>query len=282
MRRMNILLVGGSGLLGSELFRSLKMAGHSVDAPSSAELDLTDQKSIDAALSKKYEAVINAAAMIDVDQAEELPDLAYRVNAEGAAMLASSSARYVLFSTNYVFGDEKGAYSEDDTPRPINVYGASKAKGEDLVREACAKNGALCTIIRTSWLYGHARPTFIDGVMEKLQCGERVRALSQRGNFTYARDLAERIVKDFIASNSSGIFHLTNASVPLGVARLEAAQEVARIIGAQLSLVEPEESEAVFRAKRPEHAVLQSTRVPPLPEWKDALRRYIRSQYQLG
>lgn len=280
---MRVLLFGGSGILGRALKPALEKAGARVVAPPHAECDLADTAALDKVLASDLDFIINAAALIHVDKIEEDPKEAFAVNATAAGHIAmrlaerGSSVPYLYISTHYVFGDEKEAYREDDAPAPVNKYGESKAEGERLVRENSRGN---FYIVRTAWLYGSGN-TFVDHVVKALIAGGSYPASGQRGNITYTPVLAQRIVDTFLSGEKeNGIYHLTDAcDLDIGVSRLEIASEIARILGKPQELVQKASDVQVFRARRPAHAALLSTKLPPLPHWKESLARYLRSRW---
>lgn len=153
---MKILLTGKNGQLGFELQRALAPLGEVV-AVGSSDCDLADEQAVIELVRRVQPAIIvNPAAYTAVDKAESEPERAHAINATAPAILAEEAARLgamiVHYSTDYVFDGSKtdGAYSEADTPGPINQYGASKLAGEQGVAEANPRH----LILRTSWVVG--------------------------------------------------------------------------------------------------------------------------------
>ena len=138
---MRILLTGTSGQVGGA-FRPLLEDGNELLAPKRAELDLASPATLAAALDRlKPELLINPAAYTAVDRAEDEADLAFRVNAEAASVIARWAARHrvplVHFSTDYIFdGSGDAPWREDAPTGPLSVYGASKLAGERAIAEA--------------------------------------------------------------------------------------------------------------------------------------------------
>src|SRR5499426_4844615 len=139
---MRLLLLGGTGQIGTEL-RALPLPrGAEVVAPSRSALDLTDTRAIARTIaSEPWSAVINAAAYTEVDRAESEEPVAFAVNAEAPSQLAAETGGrripLVHISTDYVFDGRKGApYVEQDEVAPLNAYGRSKLAGERGVRAA--------------------------------------------------------------------------------------------------------------------------------------------------
>ena len=133
-----ILVVGARGMLGRELLGMLEGTARGLTHD---EMEITSVESVrKALLTIKPAVVINTIAYTDVDGCESNSELAFRVNGEGVRNLAEASAeigaKLVHISTDYVFdGEKETPYLEDDTPRPINVYGQSKLQGEQHVSE---------------------------------------------------------------------------------------------------------------------------------------------------
>ena len=163
---MKILVTGTEGQVGTEMVRlgddEFRVAGLT-----RRELDVTDRDAIARRLDE-YEPdfLVNCAAYTAVDRAEDEPDVAVRVNADAVGWLGEAcnarSVGVIHFSTDYVFdGTKDGAYVEDDTPNPLNVYGASKLAGENRLREATDRH----LILRVSWVFGRIGRSFVDTIL---------------------------------------------------------------------------------------------------------------------
>src|SRR5271165_4294707 len=162
---MRILVLGARGMLGTDLLKEWQ--SDELIPAGSAEADLRDYSHVEKLIqSVRPDWVILSAAYTDVDGCEKNPDLAFAVNSTGVENVArvaqSSGARVFLVSTDYVF-DGKGTrpYETSDPIAPLNVYGASKAAGEQALRE---NHSAWC-IARTSWLFGVHGPSFPEKII---------------------------------------------------------------------------------------------------------------------
>ena len=148
---MRILLTGVNGQVGWELQRALAPLGEVVAADRKL-LDLADTAGIRRTVAAiAPDLIVNPAAYTAVDKAESEPDLARAINADAPGELAACGIPLVHFSTDYVFdGRKSAAYTEEDGPNPLGVYGTTKRAGEEAVQRAATPH----LILRTSWVYG--------------------------------------------------------------------------------------------------------------------------------
>jgi dTDP-4-dehydrorhamnose reductase len=190
---MRLLLLGGSGQVGTE-FQALPLPrGIEVVAPDEAALDLTDRDALDNVVAAgSWSAVINAAAYTDVDRAESDEAKALAVNGDAPARLSDATGRFgiplVHISTDYVFDGCKGApYVESDAPSPLNAYGRSKLAGE----QGVAAGNSRHLILRTSWVYSPYRRNFVRTILRLASERDRLTIVAdQRGCPTAAQDVA--------------------------------------------------------------------------------------------
>ena len=190
---MKILLLGNTGQVGWELHRSLLPLGDitALDYPT---IDMSDPDNIRSILREHLpNLIINATAYTDVDKAETEPDLALAINGTGPGILAQEAKRIgaglIHYSTDYVFDGTKGApYTEEDTPNPLSVYGATKLAGERAVQDV----DGTYLIFRTAWVYSLRRPCFVTKVLGWARQHETLRIVDdQVSTPTWARTLAE-------------------------------------------------------------------------------------------
>lgn len=218
-----IMLTGANGQVGFELARSLQGLGTVVSLDRQA-LDMRNLNLVrDTVRAIKPHLIVNPAAYTAVDKAEVEVDAATRLNAEVPGVLAAEAkklnAALIHYSTDYVFdGSKDGAYMEDDTPCPLNVYGRTKLAGE----QAIAASGCAHLIFRTSWIYGMRGKNFL---LTMLRLGAERQELSvvadQIGAPTWsvsiaaatANVLAQTIVQEHDQwwQAHSGIYHLAAA-----------------------------------------------------------------------
>jgi len=210
-----ILVTGANGQLG----RCIKDA--SINFPeldfifaSREELAIDDKASVTNLFSShKIDYCINAAAYTNVEKAESEPEKAFLINAEAVKNLAilckENNTTLIQISTDYVFDGEKSVpYTEEDPTNPLNVYGASKLKGEYYVQEICEAY----FILRTSWLYSQYGHNFFNSIQRFVKEGRDLTITTEQiGTPTNANDLAE-VILAIITSNTKkyGIYNFSN------------------------------------------------------------------------
>lgn len=205
------LITGGSGMLAAEMRRAAQAAGHSVSAPDRSQLDIADPDAVHAAL-RSTDVVVNCAAYTDVDGAESDRDRAFAINADAAEVVARAAAeagaRMVHVSTDYVFaGDASEPYPAAAPLDPTGVYAESKAAGERAVR--AAHPDAL--IVRTAWLYGAGGGCFPRTIAKAARERGHLRVVDdQRGQPTWAADVARVILDLVVAGAPGGAYHATS------------------------------------------------------------------------
>jgi len=218
MTQRPVLIAGKNGQVARCLRDLAFQQNIPIVAVGRPELDLEDRASIDRVLDAvDPSAVINAAAYTAVDRAETESAAAFSINCNGAAEIADAAGRRLIpflhFSTDYVFdGEKKSPYNEDDTPAPLNIYGASKLAGEVAVLKA-NPNAA---ILRTSWIYSPYGNNFVKTMLRLSETQPIVKVVDdQRGAPTSAAELASAVLKIVarlqsvgIRNDDAGIYHL--------------------------------------------------------------------------
>ena len=211
---MKILLFGKNGQVGWELQRTLAPLLGEVLAFDHAGLDLADPDRLREVIRQtRPDIIVNAAAYTAVDRAESEVDLAMAINATAPGIMAEEARRLgallVHYSTDYVFdGTKDGAYTEDDAPNPINVYGRSKLAGEQAIQAA----GCRYLILRTSWVYGLRGHNFLLTIRRLAAVRDELRVVDdQIGAPTWSRLIAEATALLLAGAHSPiGLFHLAS------------------------------------------------------------------------
>ena len=227
----------------------------------------------------KPEYIINCAAFTAVDKAEEVYDLAEKINADGPGNLAKAAkevdATLIHISTDYVFNgdlDVSKSYVETDEVGPVTVYGKTKLHGEEQVKSNTDKY----YIFRTAWLYGDGN----NFVRTMLKLGTEKDEISvvadQHGSPTYAEDLANIIAQAIEKKIPYGLYHSTNQGFTTWYQFTKKIFELADI----KCNVKPVTSEEFIRpAKRPKNSQLNKQKLLDqevvVPNWEDGLKRYL-------
>jgi dTDP-4-dehydrorhamnose reductase len=284
-----ILILGASGQLGHELQRSFAGLGPIV-AAGRASVNLADEEQIRALVQRaEPDLILNAAAYTAVDRAESEPDLAYAINAEAPRILAEEAARrralLVHYSTDYVFdGFKQEPWTEDDTPHPLNAYGAGKLAGEQAIRSV----GGRFLIFRTSWVYGPRGKNFLLTMLRLARERELLSIVNdQFGAPTTSIELAHAtraVVVGILAGRSGGVrdwaglYHMTCAGLTswFGFAQAIFARAAGLLGGKVPELIPIATSEYPTPARRPRNSVLSNARLQArfgvrLAPWETAL-----------
>ncbi|HSZ49971.1 MAG TPA: dTDP-4-dehydrorhamnose reductase [Caulobacteraceae bacterium] len=278
---MRVLVAGAGGQLANELEARAPGDGEVV-ALSEQELDICDTSAVAAAVARhRPDWVFNAAAYTAVDRAESDAEIAYRVNRDGAAILAraavESGAKFVHVSTDFVFdGQTSRAYRPDDATAPLGVYGASKLAGETAVAEVSP--GAL--IVRTAWVYSPWGGNFLKTMLRLFGERDEVRVVAdQIGTPTSASTLADTLW-GLAKAGASGVFHCTDAGVASWYDFAQAIAEEAyalEMVGRQARVLPIATSDYPTPARRPGFSVLDKSATwaalgEPAPHWRVAMR----------
>jgi dTDP-4-dehydrorhamnose reductase len=278
-----VLVTGAGGMLGRSWCELLQRQGVSHLGLSRAELDLSNESAVRAAVVPGIEWVINCGAYTQVDKAEQEEDLATVINGSAVGWLAESAklvgARLVHYSTDYVFaGSAEAPYPTDAQIQPINAYGRSKAEGERLF----IASGVSGLLLRTSWVYAPWGKNFVRTIARLLAEKPELRVVSdQRGRPTSAEHLAQnswRLCSELsLAEGERFVGHLTDGGECTWF-------DFAREIGSQLGLVTPihpcSTADYPLPARRPAYSVLDLSEcervLGPLPDWRRNLAHVLQ------
>lgn len=279
IEKKTVLVLGSNGQLGQCLQEVLTDTDtFDYVFKRSREVDITDRVAIDACFAKyQPDYCINAAAYTAVDKAEEEKEQAYAVNQQGVAKIAESCKKYesicIHISTDFVFpGNLARPLNEEDEVQPINVYGASKLAGEEVLREIWKKH----IIIRTSWLFSEYETNFLKTMAKLAQQDKAVKVVNdQIGTPTYAGDLAILIHKMIKEPIPFGTYHFSNEGV---ASWYDFAYEVFSWYGKQEILHPISTSDYPTPAKRPAFTVLNKQKLKQsieiaIPHWKESVQK---------
>jgi len=284
-KQKKVLIIGAKGMLGFDLAKVFDV--YSPYLYDRDQLDITDKDAVfDVFEQIEPDIVINAAAYTDVEGAEDNKDTAMLINGEAVGNLAEAArargAVLVHYSTDYVFaGDKEEGYSEDDRPtrEPLNVYGASKLLGEQLLQEGM-KNFYL---IRTSWLYGQNGKNFVETIIRISENPEIKIKNDEHGKPTYTKDLAQatRILVE--EQLPFGIYHLVNENPTTWY---DFAKKIVELWGQKQNWAKGDYPKVIpitsadypTKAERPKYSSLNNTKFVQLRPWPEALEEYLNSR----
>lgn len=283
---MKVLVTGIKGQLGHDVVNELEKRGHEAFGVDIEEMDITDAGQVRRVMqSTAPDAVIHCSAYTAVDRAEDEPQQCRRINAEGTKYIAEECARIgcklLYLSTDYIFsGGGERPWEPEDEAEPLNVYGLTKYEGEQEITKRLEKY----FIVRISWVFGINGNNFIKTM---LRLGKERGAVSvvndQIGSPTYTYDLAVLLV-DMIESEAYGSYHASNEGF---CSWYEFAKEIFRAAGMDHVQVTPVSSdEFPAKAKRPSNSRMSKEKLVKngfnkLPDWQDAVRRYLK-ELQIG
>ena len=284
IKSMKILVTGAHGQLGHDVMKELEKRGHEAFGPSSRELDITDAGSVNRVLNHFMpDAVIHCAGWTAVDDAEkaENRERVFAINRDGSANLAAfcagTGAKMLYISTDYVFdGNGTEPWQPDCKDyAPISVYGQSKLEGELAVASALDRY----FIVRIAWLFGINGKNFVKTMLNAGRTHDSVRVVcDQIGTPTYTADLA-RLLADMIESERYGYYHATNEGG--FISWYDFTKEIYSLAGLDTQVIPVTTAEYGSPAKRPFNSRLDKSKLKangfePLPDWKDALSRYLK------
>ena len=284
---MKVLVTGVQGQLARSLVERAA-AGSRIEiiALGRPEIDLEIAGSAEAAVTAiRPEVVINTAAYTAVDQAEDEPERAFRINTEAAGEIAAAGRRVgapiIQISTDYVFdGRADGPYVEDATPNPLGAYGRSKLAGEEEVRAANSEH----VIVRTAWVYSPFGRNFVKTMMSAAETRESLSVVDdQLGSPSSALDLADgllRILETWEQGRATGLgetYHLagTGSTSWCGFARAIMAECGRRgLPSAEVRAIAT--ADWPTKAARPANSVMSSAKFArdfaySMPPWEESL-----------
>ena len=266
---MRVLVTGCEGqLVRSMIEKSSGWPGIEIVPIGRPEADLEVPGSVGRAIeAHRPDAVVNAAAFTGVDQAEDEPERAYRINAdaagEAAAAARSAGAPIVQVSTDYVFsGEQEGAYREDAPTGPTGVYGATKLAGEEQARAANPDH----LIVRSAWVYSPFERNFVKSIMAAAEQRNRLAVVDdQRGSPTSALDLAGailRLLDEWRRGSGTGLgetYHVAGSGETSWCGLAQEIMDCCRALDLPTATVTPiRTSDWPTRARRPRNSVLDS------------------------
>jgi dTDP-4-dehydrorhamnose reductase len=283
-----IIITGSRGQLGRAITDAIgdNNLHHRLILTDHEDLDIRDANAVDIFLeANPADFLINCAAFTAVDQAEEDPDAAFKLNTGAVATLSSACSRFniklIHISTDYVFdGNASKPYAEEHQANPQSVYGKSKYEGETSI----LYNTRNAIIIRTSWLYYHGGKNFISTILRKASENVGLKVVyDQIGAPTYALDLALFIIKLITLTQPKEevvVYHYANRGV---TSWYDFAQAIAELSGISCKIDPCETSSLKQLATRPAYSVMNCSRAESatgieIPYWRDSLKKYLEKE----
>jgi len=278
---MRVLITGAGGQLGKEACLGFAAKGDEVIPVGRAELDLSVPDAVaEAVAAHNADWVINCAAYTQVDKAEEEPELAFRVNRDGARAVAEGAkqgnSRLLHVSTDFVFAGHRALpFAEADAGAPISVYGQSKWEGEQAVREVLPE----ALIVRTAWVYGVHGNNFVKTMLRLMAERDEIRVVDdQVGTPSWTADIATAM-RTLIEKDLTGTWNFTNEGV---ISWFDFAHEIISIAAQRghvkkvRRLLPIPSREYPCAAQRPNYSVLNKEKIRPvlgydIPHWRDSL-----------
>ena len=278
---MKIIVTGSNGQLGTDVIAQLKKNGIEAIPADLPETDITDSSSIENLIAEtKADAVIHCAAFTNVDLAETEKETCRRVNSDGTLNVAlacrKNDIKLVYISTDYVFsGEGNTPFETDCKTAPCNYYGETKLMGENTVKENCNKY----FIVRISWVFGENGKNFVKTMLRLAESKDEISVVcDQIGSPTYTKDLAV-LLCDMVMTEKYGIYHATNEGF---CSWAEFAAEIMRLSKSSTKIIPIPSSEYKSVAVRPSNSRLSKQSLDKngfsrLPDWRDALERYLKN-----
>ncbi len=277
---MKIVVTGVKGQLGYDVVRVLKSRNYTnIIGIDIDDLDITDSNAVREFMSLcKPNVIIHCAAYTAVDQAQDSKEVCMNVNVNGTRNLVNAAenhdAKIVYVSTDYVFdGKKSGSYDVTDLPNPISVYGESKFLGE-LETQEYQKH----FIVRISWAFGKNGSNFVKTMLKLGREKEFINVVSdQIGSPTYTYDLSHLLV-DMIETEKYGTYHASNEGM---CTWFDFAKEIFNIARIDIDVNPILTEQYITKAKRPMNSLMNKNKLDELgfsrlPNWKDALVRYLK------
>lgn len=271
-------VLGGKGMLGSDVAAECKNRGIDFEVFDLPEFDITSEQHL-LKVAGNFKTIINCAAYTNVDKAESETEMAFRVNAEAVGnlgLLAKKLNAWVLhISTDFVFnGSGSDPYTEKEIPRPLNAYGRTKLAGERLLEE----NKCRHCIIRVEWTYGANGDNFIKKFLQKAQTQKELNVVDDQFGSPTATTEAAKVVCDLVQKKPTGIFHFASQGY---TTRFGVAQFITEILNLDVVLKPCKTADFSSPAARPLNSRFDCSKIRPLlsgpiKNWQIPLEEFLK------
>jgi len=273
-----IAVLGGRGMLGSDLVQACRQRGFDPIVLDLPEFDITDDDHLQQAVAGA-EIIVNCAAYTNVDRAESQAELAYQVNAEAVGRLgavARQAGKWVLhISTDFVFdGSGDKPYVETNHPNPINTYGKTKLAGEQLL----ARSGCEYCIVRVQWTYGSAGNNFVTKLIQRAKSQDTLKVVDDQTGSPTATVEAARVICELLRKKPEGIYHFASTGY---ITRYGMAEFILDKLSMDANLLPCKTSDFPSPAKRPLNSRFDCSKITrlldePIGHWQRPLELFLR------
>ncbi len=272
-----LVILGGKGMLGSDLQWTAEQVGYSVVVFDRPEFDITREQDVRQAV-VAGDVIVNCAAYTAVDQAEAEPDLAYAVNAAAVKTLGdicAEAGKYLVhISTDFVFGDSSAAcLKEMDEPNPLSVYGKTKLAGEKLLAETDCRHA----VIRVEWTYGHAGNNFVYKIIDLAKSRPELKVVDDQVGAPTPTTAVAKAILCFLDKHPEGLYHFAADGY---ASRYETARYIVRKLELPAKVHPCKSSEFSTPAQRPLNSRFDCAKIDQVlnferPHWYDALKEFL-------
>jgi dTDP-4-dehydrorhamnose reductase len=285
MAKETVAILGGKGMLGTDVAETCRRQGLEVKIFDLPEFDITDSGQLKQAVNS-VRTIVNCAAYTNVDGAESESELAYKVNAEAVGQLSAlvkNTGQWLLhISTDFVFdGKLNRPYLETDLPNPINEYGRSKLAGEQLLVES----GCRYCIMRIQWTYGLHGENFVTKLIQRAKTNNTLKVVDDQVGSPTATTEAAKVICKLLQRKPEGLFHFASSGY---VSRYEMAKfifdkpaERLTALSMDVKLLPCKSGDYVTAAARPLNSCFDCSKIKalldePIEPWQIPLEHFLR------
>ncbi len=278
MAKEKIVILGGRGMLGTDLVNLCRTKNLDIKVCDLPECDITDIDQLEDAMSENS-VVINCAAYTNVDGAESETEAAYRINTHALGELGAIAAHlgiYVIhISTDFVFdGLSERPYRETDVTNPINVYGKTKLAGEMLL----SASGCKYCILRLEWTYGQAGDNFIKKIVRAGQKNKQIKVVDDQIGAPTATTESAKAILALMKKRAEGIYHFASSGF---ASRYEVAKFIFEKLNQPVEVLPCKTADFPSPAKRPLSSRFDCAKISkilgePIKEWQEPLESFLK------
>ncbi len=275
---LSIAILGGRGMLGTDVVKLCKKQGYDVNVYDLPEFDITNPQQLEEAVNSS-QLIINCAAYTNVDGAESEAELAYKINAEAVGLLGEivkACDKLILHvSTDFVFdGQSDKPYVETDSPNPISEYGRTKLVGEQLLTQS----GCQHCIMRVEWTYGQAGNNFVTKIISRAKENKPMKVVDDQVGSPTSTAQAAKAICELLRRKAEGLFHFANGGY---VSRYEMAKFIFDKLSMDVDLAACKTSDYDSPAARPLNSRFDCSKIQALLDmqiepWQVPLERFLR------